>query len=421
MRKRGTRIILIGFALTMLSAVALDLGREAPAEPAAPPASPPPPNPHLVNLFAEYETHIRKRLMATGTPAIAIAVVHDTSVIYLNTIGLRQVGLADSIDLHSVFRLASVSKGFAPVLTGLLVDEGVLHWDDPVVRYLPDFALHDKASTDSLTIRHVLSHTTGLPYHTYTTLIEDGMDIKSMVRRLRDVPVVAKPGELYSYQNVAYSIIGEVLEAATGKTYQQLIKERIFEPLAMGDASISYEEMLLNPNVARPHRHWKKGWRVTSINDTYYNAAPAGGVNASISDMAAWMKALLNPGDQFIRESTLEEIFTPYVKARSRNRNFRKWIDRADSWYGLGWRVLQFDTDTLLYHGGYVNGYRTEIAIDRRNRLAICALSNGPGSVVDNSVPYFFHLYFNRRDSIYQWENEHEILASQHHAGSAAR
>lgn len=408
MRKRGTRIILIVFALTMLSAVALDLG---PAEssnlPVAAPESPPPVNPHLLNLFAEYENHTLDRLAATGTPGIAIAVVRDTSVVYLNTIGLREIGRPDSIDRHSVFRLASVSKCFAPVLTGMLVEEGILHWDDPVVRYLPDFKLSDSAATASLTLRHVLSHTTGLPYHTYTTLIEDGLDITTMLNRLRDVPMASKPGEFYSYQNVAYSIIGEVIHAATGKRYDELMNERIFQPLGMKDASMSHDDILSNPNVARPHRHWKKGWRVTSINDTYYNAGPAGGMNASISDMTRWMKALLHPESYgLITTETLDEIFSPRVMARSRNKNFRRWIDRADSWYGLGWRVLQFDTDTLMYHGGYVNGYRSEIAIDRRNKMAICVLSNGPGSVVDNSIPYFFHLYFNQRDSIFHWETE---------------
>lgn len=412
MRKRGSRIILIAFALIMLSSAALELSRNRSPLPEveneAPQAEP---NPHLTTLLNDYEDHILTRLRATSTPAIAIAIVQDTSIIYLKAFGVREAGRPDSVDVHSVFRLASVSKCFAPILTGMLVEEGILHWDDPVVRYLPDFALSNPEYTDSLTIRHVLSHTTGLPYHTYTTLIEDGMDLESMLARLREVKTIAKPGQVYSYQNVAFSIIGKVIEAATGKNYQQLMKERIFDPLGMNDASMSYEDILLDENVARPHRRWKSGWRVTSINDTYYNASPAGGINASISDMAAWMKRLLNPTPGFVTRQTLQEIFTPFVKARSRNRNFRRWIDRADSYYGLGWRVLHFDADTLVYHGGYVNGYRSEIAINQSNRIAICVLSNGPGSLIDSSVPYFFHLFFNRRDSIFQWNTSQEIVA----------
>ena len=371
------------------------------------------PNPYLIDLLTEYEGGILKLLRKTGTPGVAIAIVQDTSVIYLKGFGIREIGKKDSIDTHTVFRLASVSKCFAPVLTGLLVEDGILSWDDRIVKHVPDFLLKSQAYTDSLTIRHVLSHTTGLPYHTYTNLVEEGMDLKSMIALLRDVNLTNKPGDIYSYQNVAFSVIAEVVKSATGKSYEEVMAERIFRPLKMGDASMSYADILLNKNVAHPHHLWKKGWKVTSINDTYYNVAPAGGVNASISDMAALIKVLLGTRKDFIKDTTLDEIFTPAVKAKAKNRNFRRWIDRADSYYALGWRVLNFKSDTLLYHGGYVNGYRSEIAINRKNKIGICVLSNGPGSLIDNSVPYFFKLYFSQRDSILHWENEQHILAQQ--------
>jgi len=368
------------------------------------------PNPYFENLLSEYETKIRELQASTKTPGVAIAVVRDTTVLYLRGIGLREVGKQDSVDEHSVFRLASVSKCFAPILTGLLVEEGVLSWDDKIIRYLPDFELKSRAHTDSLTIRHVLSHTTGLPYHTYTNLVEEGLELSQMLPLLKDVNLSGKPGQYYSYQNVAYSIIGEVIEAATGKTYHQMVVERIFKPLRMLDASMTYEEILVNQNVARPHLNWRKGWRTTSINNTYYNVGPAGGVNASISDMAQLMRALLGDDHTFIQKQTLDEIFSPVVKARSKNRNFRKWITRADAYYGMGWRVLNFDADTLYYHGGYVNGYRSEIALNRKDKIGICVLSNGPGTLVDNSVPIFFNLYFNKRDSIDAWDRERKVL-----------
>ena len=111
----------------------------------------------------------------------------------------------------------------------------------------------------------------------------------------------------------------------------------------------------------------------------------------------------------FIQEKTLDEIFAPAVKAKSKNRNFRRWIEPADSYYAMGWRVLNFKRDTLLYHGGYINGYRSEIAINRKNKIGICVLGNGPGQLVDNSIPYFFRLYFNQRDAIQRWDYEQNL------------
>jgi beta-lactamase class C len=416
MRKKEIKIILAIVMLLVVGAFVMSLMQghttKIPASTITLPVTTKP-NPYILSLLTDYETNIRTQLARTGTPGIAIAIVEDTTIIYLKGFGVKEIGTQDSINTHTVFRLASVSKCFAPVLTGLLVEDGVLSWNDHVIKYLPQFALKSKESTDSLTIKHVLSHTTGLPYHTYTNMVEEGMDLKTMLALLRDVNLTGKPGELYSYQNVAYSLIAEVMRSATGKTYQQLMNERIFEPLHMQDASMTYDEILLNKNVAKPHLQSKRGWRRTSINGTYYNVPPAGGVNASITDMAQWIKALLGDKKDFIKPETLEEIYTPAVKATSKNRNFRRWIEPANSYYALGWRVLNFKNDTLLYHGGYVNGYRSELALNRKNKIGICVLSNGPGSLIDNSVPYFFNLYFHQRDSIQFWENDQALRTQQ--------
>ena len=371
------------------------------------------PNPYIHKLLRDYEEKMIDLLQDTKTPGLAIAIVQDSSILFLKGYGVREVGKKDSVDVHTVFRLASVSKCFAPLLTGLLVEENLLTWDDHVVQHMPGFKLKSQASTDSLRLKHVLSHTTGLPYHTYTTLVEDGIDLQKMLEELQNVNVVAKPGEMYSYQNVAYSIIAEVIRARTGKAYQALINEKIFAPLKMRDASITYEGIMRNQNVAKPHMHWRKGWKSTTILDTYYNVAPAGGVNASISDMAEWLKVMLGSRKNFVQDETLDMIFTPVVKAKTKNRYFRKWVGRSDSHYALGWRVLNFKNDTLLYHGGYVRGYRSEVAIDRRSKIAICVLSNGPGRLVDNSVPMFFNLFYNQRDSILHWQNKQLLMSGE--------
>jgi len=368
------------------------------------------PNPYVEKLLATYEKDITDLLHKTKTPGLAIAIVQDSTILFMKTYGVREVGTTDSVNEHTVFRLASVSKCFAPLLTGVLVDDSVLRWEDRVTDHFPDFELKSRKNTDSLRLTHVLSHTTGLPYHTYTTLVEDGLDLPRMLGELKNVNLIAAPGELYSYQNVAYSIIAEVMRSRTGIAYDELMAEKIFSRLGMKDASMSYDAIMQNENVAMPHLHWRKGWKATTISNTYYNVGPAGGVNASISDMAQWLMAMLGTRKDFIREESLDRIFTPVVKAKSKNRYFRKWVGRSDSHYALGWRVLNFKNDTLLYHGGYVRGYRSEVAIDRRSKIGICVLSNGPGRLIDNSVPMFFNMFYNQRDSILYWQNQQLMI-----------
>jgi beta-lactamase class C len=368
-------------------------------------------NPALKTLLTEYEQAINQLMGNTHTPGAAIAIVKDSSVIYLKGFGLRETGTTDSINNETVFRLASVSKCFAPVLTGILVEDSLLHWDDKVIQYVPDFALKSPEQTAELNLKHVLSHTVGLPYHTYTNLIEDGEDLHSMLTKLRDVNMINKVGKVYSYQNVAYSLISEVVQSASGKSYEQLMVDSIFKPLQMHQASISYDAISSGNNVALPHRLTRKGLRTTSILSTYYNTAPAGGVNASISDMARWLSALLGNRPDIVSADILNEVFTPVIKAPYKNRNFRKWLRPTGAFYGLGWRVLNFRDQTLCYHGGYVNGYRSELAVNRKEKIGICVLTNLPGAMPDNAVPIFFKLYSQHREAIEQWELRNEAVA----------
>lgn len=363
-------------------------------------------NPKLQQLMQEYEDELKLLRLFSKTPGAAIAVVKDSTIVYLKGFGVKQAGTKDSINVNTVFRLASVSKCFASFLAGILVEENKINWDDPVVRYLPDFQLHSPEQTRQLTLRHVLSHSTGLPFHAYTNLVEAGLPLNDMLARLRDVPLISKPGELYSYQNVAYSLIGEAIKSATDKSYEGWMIEKVFAPLNMSDASIDYFSMVTNKNIAKPHLPRRNGWRSVRITNTYYNVSPAGGINASISDMANWMIALLGHRPDVISAATLDTLYKPSIQAPSKNRNYGRLHRLSDTYYGLGWRILHYPDDTLVYHGGYVNGYRSEVAVNQRDNIAICILANAPGELPDNGIPLFFDLYKKHRDAINQWEFE---------------
>jgi len=361
-------------------------------------------NPYLANLLTDYQKKIIELSRDSHTPGAAIAVVYDSTIVYLKGFGLRNANKTDSVNSRTVFRIASVSKCFASFLTGVLVEDSVLLWNDTIVQYLPKFELKPPEETGKLTIRHVLSHTTGLPYHAYTNMVEEGASLDSMLSWLKDIKLAAGVGQAYSYQNVAYSIIGRVIEARTGRTYEDQLREKVFLPLGMKTASVDYASIMQNPNIASPHNLRRGKWSPTKITDTYYNVAPAGGVNASISDMANWMIALLGNRPDVISQETLNKLYTPIVKAPSKNRNYGRMHRLSNSYYGLGWRVLHYPNDTLIYHGGYVNGYRSEVAVNPKERIAVCILANAPGDLADNGIPLFFNLYEASRDSIITWE-----------------
>jgi beta-lactamase class C len=370
----------------------------------------PDPNPYTQKLLAQYEAFIMRAIKTGSSPGAAVAIVKDSSIIYLKGFGLKQVGKPDSININTVFRLGSVSKSITSVLAGTLVNDRLFNWDDPIVKFLPEFELKSKESTAKLTIRHVLSHTTGLPYHAFTNMIEERAPLDALFKELRYLDLIGEPGKIYSYQNVGYSLIGAVIKATTEKSFEEVLTEKLFLPLHMKNSSASYAAIINNPNIARPHHFTRKHWVSVPVSDTYYDVGPAGGVNASIADMALWLKALLGNEQEVVNDSTLNVIFEPQVRAISKNRNFWKWQRPKASYYALGWRVLAFKSDTLEYHGGYVNGYRSEVAVDRKNRIAICVLTNSAGTLADLSIPEFFTRYNQQGDSISYWENRNRYL-----------
>lgn len=368
-----------------------------------------PANPHLVALARAYDSAFQQLMIRHKNPGASVAIVYDSIIILLKGYGVKEAGTTDSVDTHTVFRLASVSKPFASFLTGILVQEKVLNWNDTILQHWPGFQLKTREHTKQITVRHVLSHSTGLPYHTYTNMIEEALPFDTLLSYLRDIKLVSKPGELYSYQNVGYSIIGKVIEEATGKTYQQQLNEKVFTPLHMQDASTDYNGLLSSGNMAQPHIFRRGRLQATTVRDTYYNVSPAGGVNASIADMSKWLRALLGHRESIIQQQILDTVFTPNVLANSRNRNFYQWKRVKRAYYGLGWRILHFPGDTLIYHGGFVTGYRSEVALLPSEKISICVLSNAPGQLADTSLPLFLKIFDRYRESIKNWKPKQEV------------
>lgn len=361
-------------------------------------------NPYQQQFIKVLEDTLQHLFDASGAPGAGIVVVRDSMPILMRGYGVRSVEEPDSVDMHTVFRLASVSKGFAAVLAGMLVSDTLLRWSDPVLDYIPSFALISPEQTKAVTIKHVLSHTTGLPYHAYTNLVEAGQLRDDMIRELAKVNLIGSVGQWYSYQNVAYGIIEPILEAATIKSYQTLMEERVFGPLHMNDASIWYDDIMETPNKALPHLRGRGGWVTIPISKSYYNVPSAGGVNASIRDMGQWLVALLGNRPDVLPTQALDTIFAQQIKTPIEKRYFRYWDHLEGTYYGLGWRVLQYAGDTVAYHGGYANGYRSAIAVDRGNQIGICILSNAPSSLVSQVVPVFLDLYKQYAPYIQGWD-----------------
>jgi beta-lactamase class C len=213
---------------------------------------------------------------------------------------------------------------------------------------------------------------------------------------LKEVPAISPPGEVYSYQNVVYSLIADILKKATGKCYNSLVVEKIFYPLEMKDASIDFYSLVKGSNTAKPHLIRNNNYKARKIRDKYFSTSPASGVNTSISDLSKYLTALLKGYPDVISPEILNEIYRPHIKTHIRRRYIRNWKYLGDLYYGLGWRIVNYRDNEIIYHGGYVTGYRAEIALCPDEGIAIAVLINSSSKLANKCIPAFFDMYFNK-------------------------
>jgi beta-lactamase class C len=349
----------------------------------------------LDSLVYAYDIYLQHSIDSMKSPGAAVALVYKGEIMLLKGYGVKKSGETDTVDVHTVFRLGSVSKGFASILTGILVEEGSLSWDDRIQHFLADFKMRDTASAAHMTVRNILSQTTGFPEHTYTDMLDNGFEYDNIKSALAGVPTIAKPGELYTYQNVAYSLIGDVLYSASGIDYNNLLQEKIFQPLNMRDASTDFASFNYNPNSAMPHLRAGNTWKAKPKNNRYYSASPASGVNASASDMAAWLLALTGYYPEVIDNKTIVAISGHNIETPKKATYRRYWKSLDKTYYGLGWRVFNIGGHDIVYHGGYVEGFRAEIAFDPETKMGIAVLFNSNTPVASQCVPHFVNSFFD--------------------------
>ncbi|WP_405208390.1 serine hydrolase domain-containing protein [Aquimarina sp. LLG6339-5] len=344
-------------------------------------------------LVEAVEKYFDKALKQHKIVGAGVSIVKCDSVIYLGGFGKRNASRKETIDEETIFRIGSVSKGFAGVLSGIYVEEGLLSWEDKVHDYVSNFELANKKWTDSVTLSHILSHSSGLPYHSFTNLVEDGIDLNTIAGQFKSIRTIAKPGNIYSYQNAVFALSGAMIEQVSGKSYGEAIAEKIFEPLNMYNASTDHNSLKTASNVAMPHRKYGRRWKSLKLNQKYYNAIPAGGVNASVTDMAKWMRFLLGHNPSVMNSNGLNKVFNPIINLPGKSKYYQKWADHKESQYAHGWRIHDFknrktgESSRMIHHGGHVNSYRSEIAIFPQEDLGITILFNSPTKLARTVVP----------------------------------
>jgi CubicO group peptidase (beta-lactamase class C family) len=332
------------------------------------------------------DEHVGRAQRAFSVPGISVAVVEGGKSTLARGYGVRRLGDAAPVDAHTLFAIASNSKSFTAAALAILVDEGKLHWDDPVQAHEPSFQLSDPYASRATTLRDVLAHRTGLgvgagdllywPTSTYLG--------REILRRARWVPMAHGFRERFAYSNLSYAIVGELFPRLAGEAWGEFVTRRILVPLDMRDTRATLRDAAGVSNAATPHVRVNFTDIAPIRPQSWDNVGAAGGIWSSAVDMAKWVSVQLAEGEipgsgqaRLYSEARQREMWTVVSPRPPAEFPAHLWpLRRTHGGYALGWNVTDYRGELMVQHTGGLQGMYSLVTLLPRRDIAIVVLAN---------------------------------------------
>ena len=345
--------------------------------------------------------YVNRELARYKVPGMGIGVIKDGEILMAEGFGYADLEKKIPIDKDTLWGIASCSKSFTACLLVMLSEEGYFDMEEPIRDFLPDFRLYDPAATELCTVTDLLCHRTGIGG--YDALWTDTCSRADLWDRLRYL----KPNKPFrgavQYSNLMYTIAGHIAEKLTGKSYEELIREKIFLPLGMTRTNCSITDMCKDGNYARPY--WQGSVDGTSdaylVNDEgpllveNWNVdlgCPCGGINSCVSDMLKWLSFHINDGvadgKRLLSHESMVLLHTAQVPYIMWEWKFPEVPPIGG--YALGWYNDVYRGHPVVWHTGEIEGYGTMQYFFPREKLGIVVFNNihKPDVLVECSCIY---------------------------------
>ncbi|HVJ37819.1 MAG TPA: serine hydrolase [Stenotrophomonas sp.] len=345
--------------------------------------------------LADFDARVERVRQQFDVPGIAVAIVKDGEVVLARGYGVREQDKPGRVDAQTPFAIASNTKAFTAASLSILADEGKLKLDDRVIDHLPWFRMSDPYVTGEMRIRDLLSHRSGLTlgagdllYWPATTY-----DSKEVVARLAKVPLKGGFRDRYAYDNILYAVAQQVIEQVSGLSYADFLQQRIFDPVGMRGARFNADHLQPGDAPAVGHAKYDFSELRTVVPLTWANNSGAGGIYASVDDLAKWMRVQLDAGhlpdgtplfsEQRQREMwsmiTPQPIPEPSVPALAAARP-----DFAG--YGEGWSLSSYRGQRLVWHTGGWPGMVSRLTLLPAQKLGVVVLTNQEVGAAFNAI-----------------------------------
>lgn len=328
-------------------------------------------------------------------PGVGLAVVENGKVSYAKGYGVRDVTKDALVTPDTKFPIGSVTKSFTALGMMVLVDKGLVELDAPVTTYIPEFKLSDPESTEAVTVRNLLTHTTGL-IRTDASTFDTSVTTEDIIKAAATTPLVGKPGETFVYSNVNAILAGEVIKRVSGESWETFTLERVLKPLGMSAATLTVSDLQKQRNIALPSiLEVRRGGLKTTDYLTLGADAPAGAINASATAMARYVLFQVGDGAPLLSQASLSEMHHGQVAAPDFNlpgvaaAQARAVAKRPEDvppslvtgeQHGFFWAVEDFLGETLVQHGGNVTGGTANVTLLPEKRSGVVVLANADGA-----------------------------------------
>ena len=356
--------------------------------------------PSQLQDFGAYVDSARKTF---DVPGIAVAIVKDGKVVMEQGFGLREIGKPDKVDAHTLFAIASNTKAFTAAALQQLAEQGKLKMDDRVIDHLPWFRMSDPYVTHEMRIRDLLAHRSGLslgagdllywPPTSYTT--------KEVVERLRDVPIKNGFRSGYAYDNILFAVATLVIEQTSGQSYADYVRTHLFQPVGMDESLIDKTYLKPGMDVATGHAraNFKNLEPVPPM--AWLNDPGAGGIYASVHDLAKWMNVQLAggvlPGQEkdgkparLFSEDSQQQMWSMLTPITIHQPPIPELAPLTPHFYGYGesWFLSDYRNQRLVWHTGGWPGMVSRITLVPELHLGVVVLTNQESGAAFNAVTY---------------------------------
>ena len=351
------------------------------------------------------DSYITKALQTFEAPGVSVAIVKDGKILLAKGYGVKKIGEQASIDAHTLFSIASNSKAFTATALAILVEEGKIKWDDPVINYLPWFRMSDTYVTNHITIRDLLVHHSGLGAYSGDLLLfpPSTFSRKEIVSKIRELPLAHDFRTTYAYDNVLYVAAGELISTVSGMQWEDFIKTCIFDKIGMNESLSRFSTFKDQTNIATGHNRLKGEIKaINNYTEIMIGDAgnPAGGIITNATDMAKWLITQLDSG----RAPNQEKIFTPASTEQLWEIVTPIPVNKIDDGlkpaqsnffgYALAFRLYNYKQYKVIGHGGMLSGFVSQIAMIPDLNLGIAVLTNQESTGAYYSIIYHVLDYY---------------------------